>query len=112
VKARKLPGKLPTDAELIETMISRYSDILTEKQLEAFTSMRGQLTPLTERQSHWVRGVAERLGIEIAPAENIFSTMDESEQREHLTRAAKVVLPWEQPGYVKALKPPGKQSKG
>lgn len=47
----------PTDHELIETMLEKFHDLLTEKQVEAFSGMRSRSTELTENQSKWVRGV-------------------------------------------------------
>jgi hypothetical protein len=98
-----------TVQQLLAVMLSQqWVDILTDQQREAFEGMRGR-TQLSPRQEKWVRGVADRLGIEVAPSENVFSEMAPEQQREHKRRAEKIVFPWQEEGYVKPLKPPGKR---
>ncbi len=92
--------------ELLRIMCTDFRRDLSEKQRKAFDAFRRQES-LTERQEHWVLSMADRLGLAVAPAENVFSEMPEDRQREHVERAAAVRLPWERPGYVKASKPPG-----
>lgn len=95
-----------TTQQLLHTLLTVYREDLTQKQLDAFESMRDR--HLTEKQERWVYGVAEKLGIAVAPARNVFSAMPEKKQREYVERASKVKLPWELPGYSKAAKPPGR----
>lgn len=96
-----------TDAELLELITSyKYSERLSEAQREAFGEMLDRGDPLSKAQRRWLYGVAERLGIQIAPAENIFSEMPPAKRAEH-SALATTKLPWERPGYVKATKPPG-----
>lgn len=96
-----------TDEELLERMLNeRYADKLTERELAAFESMRSG-SSLSPPQRNWVRSVAERLGIQVAPARNVFSAMAAEKKKEHLSKV-RTLLPWEKPGYKKATKPPGR----
>jgi hypothetical protein len=80
------------------------------KERAAFESMREQVRELSSKQVDWIRGVAERLGIQAAPARNVFSEMAPDKRAEQLRQAARVKLPHEQPGYVKATRPPGRRT--
>lgn len=95
-----------TDHELITRMLDDYEESLSDKERGAFSDMRPRAA-LTEKQRGWVRSVAERLGIQVAPARNVFSSMTEAQQREHAAQV-RTRLPWERAGYAKALRPPGK----
>ncbi len=96
-----------TDEELLARMLDdKYADALSDKERAVFASMRAgaQLWP---KQRNWVRSVAERLGIQVAPSRNEFSALPAAKKKENLKRV-RTQLPWERPGYVKALKPPGR----
>jgi len=95
-----------TDHELIARMLDDYEEHLSDKERGAFEDMRSRAA-LTDKQRGWVRSVAERLGIQVAPAANVFSTMPESQRREHVSQV-RTRLPWERVGYDKPLRPPGK----
>ena len=84
-----------TDAELLERLLTEHRDKLTDNQLEAFEGMQDQGYPVTVKQAAWFRGVAERLGIQVAPSENLFSNMDPDKRARQLEAAKKVRLPWE-----------------
>ena len=92
--------------ELLKTLCTIYRDDLTPKQLNAFDGFRERET-LTEKQELWVYAIGEKFKLVVAPAKNVFSELSEKKQVEHKKRAARVQLPWEQPGYTKAAKPPG-----
>ena len=94
-----------TDDQLIQTMLRDYSEDLTDNQREAFADMEGRA--LSEKQRQWVHGVAERLGIHVAGAENAFSALPEAVQREHLA-AVRTRLPWETGAVARPKKPPGR----
>lgn len=96
-----------TDEELLSRLLDdRYADALSDKEREVFSSMRAGST-LSAPQRNWVRSVAERLGIQVAPSRNEFSALSKEKKQEHLKRV-RTQLPWEKPGYVKAVKPPGR----
>ncbi len=95
------------DRDLIEVLIKEHVVALTEEQLEAFTSMLAQKYPLTDRQSHWVRQVAKKLGALVPAAENLFSSMTPEQQARH-RKLAQTKLPWETGAMARPGKPPGK----
>lgn len=92
--------------ELLRKLCTTYRDDLSEKQRAAFDSMR-ELPALSEKQERWVYAIAEKFGLAVAPAKNVFSDLSEKKQQEHRERAARVQLPWERSGYAKITKPPG-----
>ncbi len=96
-----------TVQELLRILCTDYREDLTQNQRQAFDSMR-DVENLSEKQERWVYAVAERFGLAVAPAANVFSEMPEKKRQEHLERAARVRLPWEQPGYIKPAKPPSR----
>lgn len=100
-----------TDYELLERVLSpRHEGKLTAKEQEAFTGMSERMTSdssLSTKQRRWLRSVAERLGIRVPAVKNVFSTMSEAERATQLQQV-KTLLPWEKPGYKKALRPPTK----
>ena len=93
--------------DLLRVLCTDYRDDLNQNQRQAFDGMR-DLENLSQKQEQWVYAVAERFGLTVAPATNVFSEMSEKKQREHLERAAKVKLPWEKSGYARPAKPPGR----
>lgn len=96
-----------TDEELLVSMLDdKHADALSDKERGVFASMRAGAT-LSAKQRNWVRSVAERLGIQVAPSRNEFSALPKEKKQEHLKRV-RTQLPWEKPGYVKAAKPPGR----
>ncbi len=90
---------------VLRLLCTQYAEDLTEKQRDAFTSMRGH--DLTDKQEDWIYGVAEKLGICTAPSRNEFSRMSEKKRAEHAA-LVKTKLPWERGEQSRALKPPGK----
>jgi hypothetical protein len=85
-----------TDAELLTKLLeTELAERLTDAQREAFGRMDSQGYALTVKQAQWIRGVAERLGIQTAPSENIFSAMSPEKQARQRAAASKVKLPWE-----------------
>jgi hypothetical protein len=102
-------AKLFSDEELLVKLLFEHTEALSEKECSVFKSMHAQLErrTLSNRQRYWIQYVADRLGLQTAPSRNAFSELSKAQQREHQERAANVKLPWEQPGYTKALKPPG-----
>lgn len=102
-----------TDYELLERVLSlRYEGKLSAREQEAFTEMSERMTPdgngLSVKQRRWARGVAERLGIRVPIAKNLFSTMSDAERKAQLGQV-KTLLPWEKPGYKKVLRPPTRE---
>lgn len=89
-------GKPLSDAELLELLTAEpYAEQQAPAQVKAFERMASQGYPLTKKQLAWVRGVAERHGLQVAPSENIFSNMDPEKQARQRAAASKVKLPWE-----------------
>lgn len=85
-----------TDEELLERLLtSEYIERLPKNAQTAFMDWEGRSRPLTEPMRKWIRGVAERLGIQTAPSENIFSAMDPEKQARQRAAALKIRLPWE-----------------
>lgn len=83
--------------ELLDVLLTEHRDRLTDAQLQAFEGMRAGVHGrfLTPNQSNWVFGVAERLGVQVAPSENLFSAMDPEKQARQRAAASRVKLPWE-----------------
>jgi hypothetical protein len=84
-----------TDLELAQAILEQHGDRITGAATRAFRQWIERETVLTEKQQKWLYGVAERCGLIVAPAENIFSSMSPEKQAEQRARAAKVKLPWE-----------------
>ena len=96
-----------TEEELLAHMLDdKYVDALSDKEREVFASMRAG-AQLSAKQGNWVRAVAERIGIQVEPSRNVFSSMSDAKKKENL-KHVRTLLPWEKPGYVKAAKPPGR----
>lgn len=95
-----------TDEELLSRLLEE-PERLSEREVEVFSSMSEFSGALSEKQRRWIRSVADRLGIQIASSENTFSELPPEVQREHRLQV-RTRLPWELPGYVKSLKPPGR----
>lgn len=94
--------------ELLRILCTDYREDLSANQRQAFDQMR-ELEILSEKQESWVLSVAEKFGLTVAPAKNLFSKLSDKKKQEHIERAARVQLPWERPGYNKASKPPGRR---
>lgn len=95
-----------TDAELLARILDEHEEELCSRELAAFSSMRVQTYPFTQPQLDWIRGVGEKLGIQVAPARNSFSAMTPEKQAEHLKQAERVKLPWERGAVALPKKPP------
>lgn len=101
---------LLSDRELLARILEldeREGGVLCSNEQRVFVSMRAQEFPLTQKQVDWIRSVGERLELQVAPARNTFSSLTAEKRAEQAKQAERVKLPWEQPGYVKAAKPPG-----
>jgi hypothetical protein len=99
-----------TDEELLDAIVAAKEKLeaLSSKEAAAFEDMNERVAsgaPLSKKQRAWIQGVAERLGIQVAPAQNLFSEMEPDKRQENLAYV-RTKLPWEQPEYVKPLKPP------
>lgn len=75
---------------------------LDEDERAAFQSMLESLTEgrhlcLSHKQRAWVLAVKSRFELGAEPSENLFSAMSEQKKAEERERAAKVLLPWENP---------------
>jgi hypothetical protein len=103
--------KTLTDRELLEKMLSdEFFEDLVKQEQRAFAGMLDRLRnerELSTKQADWVHSTAERLGIQTAPAKNLFSRMQPMQRKEH-EEQVRTQLPWEKPGYARPLKPPGK----
>lgn len=84
-----------SDRELLVVILDEHDAKLTGAALHAFTEWRDSERTLTDKQKKWLYGVADRLGVQVAPSENIFSSLPPAEQRRQRERAAAVKLPWE-----------------
>jgi hypothetical protein len=87
---------------IVEELLARVlvldeaQECLTPEARRAFRQWQDEeRTSLSPKQEHWLRGVAERLGIEAAPSENLFSQLSPKRQAEQRKAAERVVLPWE-----------------
>ena len=90
-----------TDRELLDEILQNHHRRLGEKARVAFgewqesgLGLPGQRR-LSPKQATWLRNVAESLGVQVAPSENIFSALSPARQAEMKAAAAKVRLPWE-----------------
>lgn len=79
-----------TDAELLVQLTTVHRERLTDSQREAFDGMEEQGYPLTNAQLAWIHGVAERLGVQVAPSENLFSNMDPEKQARQREAAKRI----------------------
>jgi len=84
-----------SDHEILDVILDKHAEHITSAALEAFTEWYHSARDLTDKQKKWLYGVADRLGIQVAPSENIFSSLPPAEQRRQRERAAAVKLPWE-----------------
>lgn len=105
-----------TDGEILAEVLSDgNSHQLSAKESKAFTEMLQRVydkpdKPLSDKQREWLHNVADRLQVQGVgrKARNLFSSLPEHEQKEHLARAQAVKLPWER-GGPRPLKPPGRE---
>lgn len=94
-------SKQLTDLQLLEALCREpHLSRLGQKAAEAFPKWLEDGRMLTPSMRRWLRGVAERLGLQTAPSENLFSQMSPEKQAEQRKRAEQFApkLPWE-PGY-------------
>ena len=99
------------NVSLLLSLVLQDED-LSKLERRAFESMQRQLEQgrsLSPKQETWIRDIGERLGVEEAPAANLFSQMPKDKQLKE-KEDSRTKLPWEQPGYVKVLKPPGRRA--
>ena len=97
------PPASPDTEDLLDQMldVTHWHEKLSPEQREAFEEIRDRAQQasvfvLTDKQSKWILGVAERIGlIDCAPAENLFSSLTPKRQAEQRAAAARVKLPWE-----------------
>lgn len=92
-----------TDTELLARLLD--DDRLSDSEREAFEEMRERGFALSRKQRAWAHAVAARL----APVKNTFSELTDAERAEQRAQV-RTQLPWERPGYEKALRPPGSRS--
>lgn len=87
-------SKLLTDDELLDKLCEEplFSRLGSNEQ-KAFPAFRKRT--LTEPMRRWVRGAAERVGLQVAPSENLFSQLSPERQEEMRRAALRVKLPWE-----------------
>lgn len=99
------------DGQLLETVLRpEHDERRTRRETEALSDIAERFAdgwPLTDKQRAWIRDVAERLGIQVAPARNVFSSMSRREQEEHRAQV-RTQLPWETGQVRRPLKPPGR----
>lgn len=88
-------AKAMTDAQLLAVILDEHSEHITGAALDAFTEWHERPRTLSDKQKKWLYGVADRLGVQVAPSENIFSALPEAEQHRQRERAKAVKLPWE-----------------
>lgn len=92
---------------LLKSVLEDPERIAIHEQ-EAFGDMladlEGRRKALTRSQYEWVSKVADRVGV-AEPAQNLYSS---GKVPEGLPRRERL-LPFEQPGYVKPTKPPGRR---
>lgn len=95
--------------QILQVLCAQHAEDLTSVQKKAFESMRDQEFELTQKQIDWVYGVAEKLGICVAPARNVFSRMTPEKRAEH-ARNVRTKLPWERGEQTLPKKPPGRRA--
>lgn len=76
-------------------ILHKHYEHLAKSALEAFTEWEEHGRPLSDKQKKWLYGVAERLGLQVAPSENLFSSLSPKERARQREAAKKVKLPWE-----------------
>ena len=89
-----MSSKQLTDRELLDLLCEEpHFSKLGKKAQKAFPEWKERT--LTGPMRRWLRADADRLGIQVAPSENLFSNLSPERQAEQRARAAKVRLPWE-----------------
>lgn len=91
-------SNLLTDLQLLERLCEEpYLSKLGQKAAEAFPKWLAEGRTLTPGMRRWLRGVGERMGLQVAPSENLFSQLTPEEQERQRKRAAEFApkLPWE-----------------
>ena len=96
------------DIDLLDVVLA--DERLEEEDREVFQSMlesltEGRRTSLSPKQRAWVVAMRERFGLGAEPSENLFSALSEKKKSEEKARAAKVLLPWENPDGTRQLMP-------
>lgn len=97
---------MATDSQMLRMLLE--DERLTDGERSSFEDMDRQLSnkgALTRKQHQWVESRYKQLGLDAQePSENLSSS-----GKVKGGGKSDVVLPWEAPGYVKALKPPGRK---
>ncbi len=84
-----------TDEQLLDAVLEPpYVEKLREEEPEIFEKWRS-VGKLSDKQKAWLRDAAERTGLQVAGAANLFSKLSPAEQERQRAKAAKVKLPWE-----------------
>ena len=98
--------KFLSDEQLLGKLLELDEGQLTSLELDAFAKMRDRGKPLSAKQRNWIRSTAERLGIQDGWSRNAFSALSKKAQNQQRAQV-RTQLPWELPGYRKAVRPPG-----
>lgn len=93
-----MSGKQLTDVQLLE-LLCREPHLSNLGQLarDAFPKWLEEGRVLSPKMRKWIRNTAETFKIQVAPSENLFSSLPKARQEEQRARAAKYApkLPWE-----------------
>lgn len=92
--------------ELLDELLNRFEDRLTERSRDAFTSMQAQGNWLSLAQTQWIVNEAQRLGLVDETSANLWSNKTPAEQRrirgrDVPTPAVLLDRPLKPPGRVK-----------
>lgn len=99
---------MASDLDKLNALLA--DDRLSDEDREAFEGMkkrlvRGPTAKLSRPQSQWVDDIYHKLELDVGEGSaNLFSSGKVKAEGK-----SSVVLPWEQPGYVKVMKPPGRK---
>lgn len=91
-----MASKPLSDVRLLEILCSEeYLPQLFVRERETFPEWLEQGRELTQKMRDWLRAAAHRLGVQEAPARNLFSGLSPERQAEQRKAADRVKLPWE-----------------
>jgi hypothetical protein len=97
---------MATDSQMLRMLLD--DERLSDDERSSFEDMDRQLSnkgSLTRKQHQWVESRYKQLGLDAQePSENLVSSGKVKKGGK-----SDVTLPWEVPGYVKPLKPPGRR---
>lgn len=97
---------MATDSQMLAALLE--DERLSEDERPRFEDMERQLSnegALSRKQHQYVESRWKQLGLNSDETLNLHS----SGKCPKTLGSSKIVLPWEKPGYVKVLKPPGKK---